>query len=216
MQIVQRSKTYLKDVTENTSKVILMKLVDVLQAGLKETKDFDEIHTKNLNEKEVPALQYLGGYIISNLYRKLKSSKNCQSEECQQALSLLWACKCDVEINGNTKLISALNRGGLCIINETVEKIFVVAEKYFQINTQKFGLTVIDVKMIVEKLKSFSYIRGFFNDIKHSSETPVSEEVLNVTLCNILHLYIKVRSFTFAKNKVEKHKQKSRKTNLRL
>ena len=61
-QIVHRSKTYLKEFTENTSKVILMKLEDVLQAGLKETKDIDEIHTNNLNEKEVAALQYLGGY----------------------------------------------------------------------------------------------------------------------------------------------------------
>ena len=73
---------HLTDLTENTSKVILMKFADVLQAGLKETKDTDEIHTKNLNEKEVVALQYLGGYVISNSYRKLKNSKNYQSEEC--------------------------------------------------------------------------------------------------------------------------------------
>ena len=66
--------------------------------------------------------------------------------------------------------------------------------------------------MIVEKLTSFSHIRDFFNDIKHSSEIPVSEEVLNVMLYNILHLYIKVRSFTFAKHKAEKHKQKNWKT----
>ena len=56
-----------------------MKLSDVLQAGLKETKDIDEIHTKKLNEKEVAALQYLGGYAISNLYRKRKTSKNYHS-----------------------------------------------------------------------------------------------------------------------------------------
>ena len=127
-------------------------------------------------------------------------------------MSLLSASKSDVEVNWNTKLVSALNCGGFCIINETVEKIFVVAEKYFHINTQKFGLAAIDIKVIVEKLKSFSTIRDFFDDIKHSSEIPVSEEVLNVTLYNILHLYIKVRSFAFAKNKFEKHKQKNRKT----
>ena len=61
-QIVHRSKTYLKEFTENTSKVILMKLEDVLQAGRKETKDIDEIHTNNLNEKEVAAFQSLEGY----------------------------------------------------------------------------------------------------------------------------------------------------------
>ena len=33
---------------------------------------------------------------------------------------------------------------------------------------------------------------------------PVSEKALNDTLYNILHLYIKVRPFTFDKNKVGK------------
>ena len=101
------SKTYLKDLTENTSKVILMKLADSLQVDLKETKDIDKIHTKSLNEKEAALLQYLGEYVISNLYRKPKNLKNYQSEECQQALSLLSACKSDVEINRNTNLVSA-------------------------------------------------------------------------------------------------------------
>ena len=41
---------------------------------------------------------------------------------------------------------------------------------------------------------------------------PVSEKVLNVTLYNMLHLYIKIQSYTFAKNKVEKHRPKFRKT----
>ena len=52
--IIHRSKIYLIDLTENTSKNILMKLADVLQAAL-----------------------------YSNLYRNLKNSKTYQSEECQ-------------------------------------------------------------------------------------------------------------------------------------
>ena len=62
------------------------------------------------------------------------------------------------------------------------------------------------------KIKIIFLYQGFFNDIKHFPKIPVSEEVLNVTLYNIWHLYIKVQSFTFAENKVEKHKQKNRKT----
>ena len=127
------------------------------------------------------ALQYLGGYVINNLYKWPKNSNNYQSEECQQGLSLLPTCQSDLEINGNIKLVSSFNRSGLCIINETVER-----------NTLKFGLVVIDTKVIFEKIKLFSYIRDFLNDIKHSSEIPVSEEVLNVTLHDMLHLYIKV------------------------
>ena len=57
------------------------------------------------------------------------------------------------------------------------------AEKYFHINAQKFGLAVIDKKVIDEKLKLFSYIRDFFNDLKHSYEIPLPEEILLVHLC---------------------------------
>ena len=62
---------------KNTSKVILLKLPDVLQTGLKETKDIDEISTQNLNEKEVDMISflYLEGYVTSNLCRQLKISK---------------------------------------------------------------------------------------------------------------------------------------------
>ena len=50
-----------------------MKLADSLQVDLKETKDIDKIYTKILNEKEAALLQYLGGYVIINLYRKPKN-----------------------------------------------------------------------------------------------------------------------------------------------
>ena len=55
--------------------MILMKLTDVLQAVVKETKDIDEIHAKNVNKRNVTALQYPGGHVISNSYRKLKNLK---------------------------------------------------------------------------------------------------------------------------------------------
>lgn len=92
----------------------------------------------------------------------MKNSENHQTEVCQQALSLLSACKSDAEVNRNTKLVSALNHSGLCIINEKVEKVFFVAEKdAFHKNTQKFGLAVIHIKTIVEKLSGFSILRIF-------------------------------------------------------
>ena len=50
---------------KNTSKVILLKLSDVLQTDLKETKDIDQISTQNLNEKEVASFLYLEGYVTS-------------------------------------------------------------------------------------------------------------------------------------------------------
>ena len=41
----------------------------------------------------------------------------------------------------------------------------------------------------------------------------MSKEVSSVTLCKIFQVYNKVRAFTYAEKKVEKHEQKSNKNN---
>ena len=62
----------------------------------------------------------------------------------------LRGCKSDVEVNRNTKLVSTLNRGRSRIIKKIVEKIFVVAEAHFHVNSQKSGfardfLTILNI-----------------------------------------------------------------------
>ena len=49
--------------------------------------------SKSLQEKEITGLQYLGGYVLQNLHKKHRASKNWKSTESQQAMSLLTACK---------------------------------------------------------------------------------------------------------------------------
>lgn len=72
-------------------------------------------------------------------------------------------------------------------------------------------------KYFIEKLKIFSYLRDFFNNDKHSCRKPVSKQFLNITLYKVLHLYIKVWAFIFAKKKKLKNKniKKKKKPNER-
>ena len=56
----------------------------------KNKHDFSEqIRDQSVTEKEIHGLQYLGGYVLHNLYRKLKNSKHWKSEDHQQDISIL-------------------------------------------------------------------------------------------------------------------------------
>ena len=48
----------------------------------------DQITTKNLTEKEVEGLKYLGGYVIRKLFMKLKTVQNKQGSD-EQAMQIL-------------------------------------------------------------------------------------------------------------------------------
>ena len=62
--------------------------------------------------------------------KKLKNSKKYKSDEFQQSIALLSACRLtNTEMLKNQKLVSAVNRGGLWAITENMQKILLVVEK---------------------------------------------------------------------------------------
>ena len=92
--------------------------------------------SKSLQEKEIAGLQYLGGYVLQNLHKKHRASKNWKSTESQQAMSLLTACKEESSnINQSQKLIAWVTRGGLWNPTKKAQKIVLRAEHYFRNNT---------------------------------------------------------------------------------
>ena len=98
----------------------------------------DTVFNRNLSDKEISRLQYLGGYVIRNLYKKLRNSKIYKSDEFQQSMALISACRLtNTEIRQNQKLVFDLNRRGLWAITENMPKIFLLVEKYFTIRVEK-------------------------------------------------------------------------------
>ena len=75
-----------------------------------------EIHI-SLSERELHGLQYLAGYVVSNLMKKVKNDKNYSSVENQNVMSIL-----DASITNdisNQKLIRSVTRGSLSAVNNT-------------------------------------------------------------------------------------------------
>ena len=48
----------------------MMRLGEFIIDVKKENQFEDAVFTRNLSNREVPGLQYLGGYVIHNLYKK--------------------------------------------------------------------------------------------------------------------------------------------------
>ena len=82
---------------------------------------------RTLSDKEVAGLQYLGGYVLQNLYMK---HARFDSTESQQAMLFIKAGK--KESDDKQKLISYLNRGGLWLITEQAGNIFKKTVKQFR------------------------------------------------------------------------------------
>ena len=61
---------------------------------------------------------------------KLKNSKKYKSDEFQQSIALLSACRLtNTEMLKNQKLVSTVNRGWIWAITENMQKILLVVEK---------------------------------------------------------------------------------------
>ena len=208
-KFMKNSKIYLQTLSESSSKLVMMKFVHLFVGSI-QTKNIPEsIATKSFSDREVAGLQYLAGYVFHNLYKKLKNSKSYNSIENQQSLAILLAGK-SVSPNPSLKLVSALSRGGLWEINDNVQKLFVICEKYFCIQTEKSGIRNIDIDCMTNILMQFTYIQDFFGLIVSAADTEPSKEIVKNMLFSIINLYLKVRSFSYAKDIICKHRTSSK------
>ena len=166
-KIVLNSKSFFPMLSESASKVLTTKLADILLCFKKEKEvDVTTTSTRNISERELSGLQYLGGYVMQNLYKKIKNSKKYNCEEYQQSMSILLAGKTsNYDSLKNLKLVSALNRGGLWAITEDIQKIFIVAEKYFSLQVERKNIRYINTEDIVKNLMSFSYIKDLWKNV---------------------------------------------------
>ena len=109
--------------------VLCMKFVEIIISSKTKEEISDEIITKNLNNKEIAGMQYLAGYVMRQVFIKLRrSSKNI--EESQQAMSLILAGKL-TERNLIPTYVEELSRGGLWEVSDDMEKVFYDYRKIF-------------------------------------------------------------------------------------
>ena len=158
--------------------------------------------TKSLSEKEQKSLQYLSGFILHKLYSKFLYSKTGRSTY-QQFISILQACK--VEYDDSQTLINVRDRGGLWRINGKIEKVFLQSELLFRARTAPFKTNISCEELVAEVLKDPSVLSNY-NDLCLDANVKVEKEVRMDLLEHMVTLYVRVRTFSFAKDIREKHK----------
>ena len=115
------------------------------------------------------------------------------------------------------KLIACQARGGLTGVNVECQKIFVIAEQTFQAYTSAHRLNIIEkekiTKSLLENIKVISHINSFLDC---NSSNKLNEEVKLNVLEQMLKLYRRVRSFSYAQDFTDKQKQHSSNQNQAL
>lgn len=161
-----------------------------------------------LSDRETAGLQYLGGYVLHNLYKKQGTKK---SPESQQAMSILKAGKLEDGCNSQ-KLVSNLSRGGLWHITKCSQKIFFRIEHHFRQLSPDGNLQSVNIKGITDKSVTDSELLAYYNLMVSDSELVPATHVIKDVLHAIVHLYVRVRSFSLAKDIIQHHKLRSRQT----
>ncbi len=215
-RIVPKASSLFYPLSGCTATLLSTKLAEKLVVSSK--KDLcDEVpvavRKETLSDNEKAALQYLGGYVLSNLNKKIYKSKHHKSNVGQQHLSILQAGHTS-QLENTHRLVDNINRGGLWKITETVQNIFTIAELEFCTNTN--GITnCIDSKKIVETLCVNQNLLGLYQTWTSSCSLEIEDSIAKDLLVNLLTLYVKVRSFSYAKDIINKFKSKERKTKSR-
>lgn len=208
---------YFEGLSRNAATLLSTKVADRMLSYSKEKAATSTPNLEATNvpllEQEMAGLQYLGGYVLHKLHNKHVNSKISKSAESEQAISLLKAGKCKDEaenVKDTQKLINCLNRGGLWSITKSAQTIFLRTENYFRAATAKSGLQSIDINSIIMKSINDVATVSAYNTLVSDSELVICKNVGKDVLQNIVSLFVRVRSFSFAKDVIQKHKMKAK------
>lgn len=218
-KIIAETEVPFKNLSRNCSLLLGFEVANHVLAHLSGSTFKEDVLTfkhdsRQFSDKERSIICYLSGYVFGTFYRRIRFSKSSCNTSLyhQQCLSLLLAGKSTDENKelSEHKLVNAQNRGGLWKVTQDVISIFAAAESHF-VTATKRAYNKIDCHLIVSALMKDSWVLLNFSKIRSSSIDKVKKEVAFNLLEDLLTLYIRVRTFSYVKDKQQSHKiQKSK------
>ena len=207
-KICLKSKSFFTSLSQHSATLLSTKLADCMLTYCKgQVCAAESLSNPNviLSERKKAGLQYVGGYVLQKLYKK---HSKAHSTESQQAMAVLKAGKLEVDGSSSQKLISCLDRGGLWHITEHAQKVFCKIELYFRKFTSQTGIQRVDIDGITHAAIKDCDILANYNLIQSAAQLKVDRDVNKGTLNSIVGLYVRVRSFSFAKEIIQRHRIK--------
>ena len=156
------------------------------------------------------------GYIVHKLHNKFRFSKNFSSSEYKiQCVNILKACKTDSD--DTQTLVNARDRGGLWKVNKRMQDLFRKCECIFRSKTSQFTVKIVCAEIVNIMLQDCT-ISTNFKSICYDVDPKVNSEIGLNLLEQMLTLFVRLRTFSYAKDTREKYKaakKLSRKRSLR-
>ena len=155
----------------------------------------------NMTSHEIDALEYLEGYVLHNIEKKLVRKKEANS------LAILECFESDSV--ADQPLVNLLNRGGLTGINVQTRIMFTKAEKVFRDFVAKNNPQNIDCRKMIDTLMTDVEVVSCYNTATQLLENKDEEELLNLVEKMFL-LYLRVRSFSHVRDLASQKKKEKK------
>ena len=158
--------------------------------------------TVPLTERDMQALQYLSGYVIHSLVRKIHRFTNWRSTDSQALLTLLYAAKSDDF--SSQRLISCQTRGGLWAVTAECLQVFKIMEEEFRKETSAVHVTKIDSSKISEALQRIDMVSAY-DSMTHEFTTTISKEIRFCLLDKMIKVLMKrnfLQQFSYCIGKI--------------
>lgn len=218
--LVLRAQSLLKHTyRDDISKVLMMYIADKILSVVKKTLSSESVQKDgqqiSIKDSERGPLNYLTGYCIRTLFQKCKKRevKQQSSPETGEFISLLSSLHIDKEMatSNDYYLIRDKDRGGLWYPKEYLAQIMLTAEMEFRISTEGKNIShKVNCGEIIIKLLKNSLLRSKWTMLVEECITHIDSKRSKVFLAELLQLYLKVRTFSYSKDILQKYKLKQK------
>ena len=210
--LIKRSCELLNCKDYKASNLIMIHIPDHLvgfyhTSSKKHAGETEASQIKKLDPAERGPLAYVAGYVVSKLFQKSKRKSENQNQSLQ---SLLQSMK---SIDQSTNFISARSRGGLVNPSTDLLGILEKAEYLFrkQVGDSTQGtLRKICTDTICNNTLQSPVLQSLWDNIVMSAGVDHSSSTQKLCLENVIKLYLRVRSFSYARDYLTKHKIKEK------
>ncbi|XP_065055178.1 uncharacterized protein LOC135683755 [Rhopilema esculentum] len=164
---------------------------------------------KKITEQEMFSLQYLAGYVVHSVVKKLHQVSNGQKSKSSIAM-LTFLNSLRLEDISAQQQIQCQSRGGLWGVNNDCVRFFSYVEEEFRKATESGHITKINCNKLTEILVERVDVVSSFSAMEEGSLCEMDKETKKNLLEKLIQLYLRVRAFSFAKTNTQLHCKKSK------
>eukprot|EP00794_Sanderia_malayensis_P002904 gene2904-3356_t len=204
--VVVNAEFYFPPLTRPACTILATTLGDKVLAYYSKPDQKQVSNVKPITCKEMDGLQYLAGYVLHAMSRKMHKQKS--KEDVSEILLILNSAR--TQQPPSHKLIKSLTRGGLWEVKPEWVQIFKQVEEEFRKETDICKTNIILAHIVTNLLGNVAIV-SMYNTVLENVTHYLSKEKCFCLLEKMIALYLRVRSLSYAKDKTYELNKKGQK-----